>query len=213
MSLERASTAAGAGAGMAGGWAARLASPDPRRNLALHLLLTQAAWFALVLGAAHGHAAAGLAAGAAVVAWHLACAPDLRVETWRVLAVSAAGATAETLRGMLGLVAYAGEPQASAWPPAWLVMLWAVFAVSLDVSLRWLRGRAWMAALLGAVAGPAAFASGARLGAAHLVEPVPALAAVAVLWAAMLPLVVALAQRIEESARARALLAAEASDA
>ena len=49
--------------------------------------------------------------------------------------------------------------------PHWIVAMWVLFASTLNVSLRWLRGRWALATLLGAVAGPLAYYGGAGLGA------------------------------------------------
>ena len=49
------------------------------------------------------------------------------------------------------------------------------------------------------VGGAAAYVAGARLGALVLVQPLPALAAVAAVWAIATPLLLAIAQRLERA--------------
>ena len=51
------------------------------------------------------------------------------------------------------------------WLPAWLILLWACFACTLEHSLRWSLTRWPLAAALGAVAGPLSYFAGERFGA------------------------------------------------
>lgn len=161
------------------------------------MLWTQCAWFALVLSAAHGQPAWGLPAALLVMAWHLHLAPRPRTEAALIAFAALLGSTADALVLRQGVLAYASGQWFAALPPFWMPALWAVFATSLNVTLRWLRSRLWLATMLGAAGGPLAFASGARLGAAELLEPVHALWLLSVEWALMLPLLVALAARLD----------------
>ena len=56
--------------------------------------------------------------------------------------------------------------------PAWILALWALFAIALREPLRWLHGRWPLAALLGALGGPLSYAGAERLGACTLNRPV-----------------------------------------
>jgi hypothetical protein len=66
-----------------------------------------------------------------------------------------------------------------------------------DKALDWLKNR-WLASVvLGAAAGPLSYWAGARLGALELIDPVPALLALAIGWALMTPLLLAIARRFD----------------
>jgi len=162
--------------------------PSPTLRWA-NFAASQIAWLAAVMTAAQGHPAWGLACIAAVIAWHLGVSARPWREAMLVGVAALVGTLAETLQATQHLLVYAHSPDGLA-APAWIIGLWALFAISLNVNLRWLRGRPLLAAAVGAIAGPAAFASGVRLGAARLVEPLPALAMLAVVWALALPLLV-----------------------
>jgi non-ribosomal peptide synthetase component F len=82
-----------------------------------------------------------------------------------------------------------------------MVALWAMFATTLNVSLRALRARPWLAAALGAAGGPLAYYAGARLGALQLADFHAGLAAIAVGWAWLTPLLLASARRNDGFAR------------
>ena len=78
----------------------------------------------------------------------------------------------------------------------WLVILWALFATTLNSSLRVLQSRPWIAAALGAAGGPLAYYAGASLGALQFLEPAAMLAALALGWALATPLLLSLARRL-----------------
>jgi len=181
-----------------------LARPDARdatapsrlRQLA-NVVVFEAAWFAAILGAAHGAPAWGTAAVVAAIAWHVAISARPRAELALAGLLCVIGGVAESLVVAQGHVVYpSGQPVA--WlAPYWLVALWAEFAIALNVTLRWLKHRPLLAALLGAVAGPLSFVGGVRLGGARFVDTVPALITLAVMWGLLMPLVMALSNRFD----------------
>jgi hypothetical protein len=166
----------------------------------LNLVAFQAGWFACVLGAAHGWPWSGVAAALAVVGLHAGRATRPRAELALAALAVAGGAAWDSGLALSGWLAYSAAPAAQPWAslaPPWILAMWALFATTLNVTLRWLRGRWLLAALLGAVAGPCSYLAGVRLGAARLVEPGLALSALAVEWALMLPALLALAARFD----------------
>jgi hypothetical protein len=103
------------------------------------------------------------------------------------------GDSALVLTGLLSF-----PPQAAlGWPSAlWMVALWVNLALTLDSSLAWLRGRYRAAVLFGALGGPLAYAAGVRVGAAAIgPSAAVGLSAVAVVWAAAMPVLLWLAER------------------
>lgn len=163
----------------------------------VNFVVFQLAWFAAVLGAAYGHPLWGTACIAAAIAWHLWVSARPAQEARLVAIACALGLVIETGHALGGLVRYpSGQPVAQ-FAPYWMVALWGLFAIALNVTLRWLHRRYLLAAVLGAVCGPASFVAGVKLGAAQFVDRVPALAVLAVVWAVAMPLLVWLAQRFD----------------
>ena len=171
-------------------------APSRARQLA-NFAAFEAAWFACILGVAHGRPLWGTAAVGAAIAWHVAISARPATELALAVLLGAIGLVAESLVVAQGHVAYpAGQPVA--WlAPYWMVALWSEFAIALNVTLRWLRHRPWLAAALGAVFGPLSFLGGARLGGARFVDAPAALATLAVMWAVLMPLVMALSNRFD----------------
>ena len=167
----------------------------------LNLFLYQAGWFACILGAAHGMPWTGVAFALAIVAWHLARAGRPRAEARLILLAVAVGGVFETLLVQAGWVRYTEGALVEGTAPVWMVALWAMFATTLNVSLRSCRTRPWLAAMLGAVGAPLAYYAGARLGALQLTDVHAGLAAIAVGWAWLAPLLLASAQRNDGFAR------------
>jgi hypothetical protein len=169
--------------------------------IALNFLLFQLGWFACVLGAARGLPWAGVIAATVIVAWHLLRAAQPRHELALVAVAALLGALFETLLAQSGWVRFGTGVLVAGTAPYWMVALWALFATTLNVSLRWLRPHRWLAALLGALGGPAAYYAGARLGALELPAAGAALGAIAAGWALLTPLLLRAARRLDGYAR------------
>lgn len=166
----------------------------------INFLLFQAGWFATVLGAANGQPWMGPVVVLAIVALHLRAARRPAVEARLVAGAVLLGLAADSLLLATGWIAYPNGGWIPGVAPYWIVSLWALFATTLNVSMRWLSGRAALAALFGAVGGPLSYLAGARLGAMSFVETAPAVAALAVVWAVAMPLLMKLASRFDGTA-------------
>lgn len=161
----------------------------------LNFALFQAGWFACVLGGAHGMPVAALAAAGTAIGVSLRWSSKDRMRDVRLLmAVTLIGFCMDTLHLVFGVFALIGTPLFPHLCPLWLVALWALFGTTLRGSLTWLAGRYWLAALLGAVAGPLSYLGGAKLGAVTLHANLAfSVTTIAVGWAVVMPLLVWLA--------------------
>jgi len=157
-----------------------------------NVVLFQAGWFACVLGAANGLPWLGSAIVVAIVAWHTQRMNQPLVETKLIAIAVLLGAAWDSVLVMLGWIAYPAGSLIVGAAPYWILALWALFATALNVSMRWLKQRPWLAALLGAICGPLSYWAAARLGAADFVEPLQVVTALAVGWAIIMPLLMAL---------------------
>lgn len=162
-----------------------------------NLALFYAGWWALVLSAALERPALGMTVVLATLAWHLARVRPQASEVGLVAMASLVGLVVESLFQASGWVVYAAPGPVSILAPLWLVALWVNFALTLNVALRPLQRRLGLAAVLGALGGPLAYLGGASLGALHFAAPIPALAALALVWALATPTLLVLARRLD----------------
>lgn len=167
--------------------------------IVFNIVVFKTVWLACVIGAAAGQMWLGPAAAAGAIALHLWLSRDWKPEALLVVAAAALGLVAETALIATGLVSFAEPPPTVPWlAPLWLVAMWAAFATIMNVSLVFLRGRAWLGIVLGAALGPLAYDGGAKLGGMTFADPAWAgLAAVGVMWAICMPLLTAMSQQLD----------------
>jgi len=168
---------------------------------AAQFLLFQAAWFACVLGAAHGRVALGVAAVAVAVIVNLGLSDRRRADLALTALAILIGLAWDTwmLRG--GWVLYASPGPVASWAPAWILALWALFATLLRGPLSWLHARPLLAAVMGAVGGPLSYLAAVRLGAGHFPDAAYALSVLALGWALITPLLIEAARLLSSPCR------------
>jgi hypothetical protein len=165
-------------------------------KIVLNFIVFQVAWFACVLGGATDRALAGTLVVGAVIGLHLALAQRPLPEALLIAVAAVIGLVWDSWLVGLGLMSYPAGNFAPGLAPHWIVAMWALFATSLNLSMAWLKGRPWLAALSGAVGGPLAYLAGERLGGMQMPDPVLALGAQALGWAVLLPVLTSLAARL-----------------
>jgi len=163
----------------------------------VNLSAAEAGWFACVLGAANGMPWAGPLVVLAFVAMHLRWSKRPGPELGLILSAILIGLVADSVLVFSGLVSYPSGTWVEGFAPYWILAMWAMFATTLNVSMKWLRNRNVLAVSLGAVGGPLAYLAGREMGAITLNQPVLAIAALAVIWAVSMPLLMALAVRLD----------------
>lgn len=161
----------------------------------------QFGWFSAVIGAANQLPWVGPLVIAAVLALHFYMADRPLQEVSLVLACAVIGTWFDSMLVAFGWVAYPSGQWHAMIAPYWIISMWMLFATTLNISMTWLRGRPWLAAVAGAVAGPLTYMAGTRLGAIELLNQEAALAALGIGWAIMLPALVALGTRFDGFAK------------
>ncbi len=161
-----------------------------------NVLAFQVGWFACVLGGAHGLPWVGPLAAVVIVGWHLSRAARPRQELRLILAAGLAGALLDSLLVAVGLTRYPSGTLIPHAAPYWIVAMWLLFATLPNVSLRWLKGRSGLAAMLGLLGGPLAYYGGAQLGGVVFPRGTgSALVALAVVWGLATPTLMAASRR------------------
>lgn len=129
-----------------------------------------------------------------IVVLHLAYAFDPLTELKLILAAAGIGIILDPTLAFAGLIAFASGTLFDGLAAHWMVALWMVFAITLNVSLRWLKERPMVAVVLGGVGGPIAYVAGEKLGAVWIDSSL-GIFAIGVGWAIAMWLLVVLARR------------------
>lgn len=150
-------------------------------------------WLLLVGAAFNDWEMASFGVLAAWVAVHLRYSRYRRSDIRLIVVAALAGPAIDTLLLQLELVDYVGYAPLTGAAPLWVMALWINFALLPNHSLRFMRGRPWLAAATGALLAPLAYRGGAALGAAEFAQPQwHGLVALGLAWAIILPCLLAL---------------------
>ena len=162
-----------------------------------NFLAFQAGWFSCVLGAANGAPWLGPIVVLLIVGWHLGKARRPGGEAILLGLAFLTGLLFDSLLLASGWLSYPNGEWIPGLAPYWIVMMWPLFATTLNRSMRFLRDRMVLAMLLGAVGGPLSYLAGERLGAVSLLNPQAAVAALGVAWGLFTPLLMIAAARLD----------------
>jgi hypothetical protein len=159
----------------------------------------QVGWFACVLGAAIDKELLGMIIALGIVIYHVVAQADSINELKLVLVAVVIGLFWETWVLSLNILHYPSHPEASFWAPHWLIMMWALFATTINLSMGWLKGRWVLAVFMGAIFGPLAFVAGEKLGAVVFLDSTLSMITLAIGWGLLMPLLLSLADRINHN--------------
>lgn len=172
---------------------------SPRHQL-INFVAFQLGWFACVLSAANNQPLLGIGSALLLLGLHFSLSSQVRRDLVLVAAIALIGSSWDSLLTWQQLMLFSSGQYHHNLAPAWISAMWLMFATTINSSLRWLYQRYWLAALLGAIAGPLAYQAGAALGAVNLPQPMLTMVLMSIGWALMMPLFIKLAQNIEQPA-------------
>jgi uncharacterized protein DUF2878 len=167
-------------------------------NAWINLVLYQATWLTCVAGAGHGLWWPGLIVLALFAVLQLGPGPWRRADACLLAGVSLLGFVIDSTFAQIGLMQFEAPVPWPGLAPAWMVVLWSSFALTLNHSLAFLQTRPVLAALLGGIGAPMAYwAASSGWHALSFPRGVPSmLAATALAWALLMPLLSLLALRL-----------------
>jgi len=166
-------------------------------NVLANAAIYQGVWFLSVIGAAIQAPWLGPIMAVIAVRIHLQAARYPFEELLLIVACALLGAVFDSFLVAQNWVTYPSGLFSSYAAPYWIISLWMVFATTLNVSLRFLRGKMIIAAVFGLFGGPLAYIAGAKLNAITLSNETAALSALAVGWAIMMPSLMWIAERLD----------------
>ena len=165
--------------------------------LLFNLVIFDVAWFSSVVGGAREMPWLGPLAVLVALMIHCRAARNMTEEVLLILSCAIIGAVFDSFLVASGWVTYKVGLFSDHLAPYWIITMWMLFATTLNVSMRWLRGKPWLAALFGAVGGPISYLTGEELGGIVLINQSAALLALAIGWAIMMPMLMWLSERLD----------------
>jgi tetrahydromethanopterin S-methyltransferase subunit D len=118
---------------------------------------------------------------------HIALSMNRKGEVMLILTAGAAGFVIDTVLISIGVFSPVPYLFPLPYSPLWMVLLWMNFAATLNFSLKGLQGRYLLSAVLGSIGGPAAYYSGAKLGAMTTIPETGDLLVLSSAWAMAVP--------------------------
>ena len=156
----------------------------------------QIGWFACVLGGAHLRPWLGTLLVAVLIIGHLWQLPRPRSELMLIIGAGLLGLVADSVLMNLGLTRFPSGILIEGIAPHWMIAMWMLFATTLNISMRWLKQRWLLMILFGALGGPLAYYAGFKLGGVMFHDTFwLSMAALALVWAAAMPVLMALSER------------------
>ena len=163
----------------------------------VNFIAFQIVWFSCVLGASWGYGWLPPLATVVFVAMHFSMSQVRRSDFQVLVLAMCIGICLATLWSLLGILQYASQPLPPL-PPLWIICLWAAFALTLNHSLVWMQRNLYLAALLAAIGSPLSYYGAQKLGAVVWVDSFAVIAATAISWSLVVPLLLKKAARWRE---------------
>lgn len=170
----------------------------------INFVLFQLGWLACVISAANGQPLIGAVVASGIIVLHVLRASIPAKEVKLIGYAILIGLAWDSVLVWQGLLVYSTGMWLPFLAPYWIIIMWALFATTLNVSLRWLKGKLLYAVMFGAVGGPLAYYAGQRLGAVEFSETYLALGALFIGWAVFTPLLMFLSERFDGYLQVRA---------
>ena len=164
--------------------------------LVINYVVFQIAWLSAVIGGAQQMPLLGPLTVMIALLIHVKAARRPFEEVLLVLCCGLIGTAFDSFIVAMGWVSYTSGLFSNVVAPYWIITMWMLFATTLNVSLRFLRGKPAMAALFGLLGGPTTYLAGEKLGGIQLTSPVEAMIALGVGWAIMMPALMRLSEKL-----------------
>ena len=167
------------------------------KSLITNLLLFQLGWFACVLGGAYDQVLLGSMIAIIVIGYHFYRATDAMQELGLLMLALIFGLVFESIVTSQGLARYRHGQVFESIAPLWMILMWPLFATTLNLSMRWLKGLPLLlTAIIGALFAPLAYYAGNRLGAVEYENFILSMGIIAIAWAVLLPALVVMSLKL-----------------
>lgn len=131
-------------------------------NIVINIILFQSAWFATVISVANSLESLAITSVLAVLGLHLYLVKDKSREVLLILIVGLIGFFVDSSLIIGNVFSASGTLGVENFAPVWLIMLWMLFAITINHSLAWLKENYTLAGVLGATFAPVAYYVGSN---------------------------------------------------
>ena len=163
----------------------------------INLVLFQIGWWACVLlGGSPAHLTGTLIV-AGIVSFHLSLSDQAHAEAKLIMLAILTGLIWDSLLVRFGLLNYSHGMMTNTLAPHWIIAIWAVFATTFNLSLRWLKNRTLAASLMGAIGAPLSYYAGMKVGSVTMPDPLLAMLVLGMGWALLMPMLMRFSMRYD----------------
>ena len=162
------------------------------KNILVNIILFQIGWFACVLTAASNQPLVGALISLLIIVSHVLISKQYKQEIRIIVIAMVIGLFWDSLIVSAGWITYTSGMFSDFMAPYWIVLMWALFATTLNYSLSWMKEKLLLSVVFGAIAGPLAYYAGAKLGAVEFINDIYALVTLSIGWAIFTPMLLML---------------------
>jgi hypothetical protein len=166
-------------------------------NLLINVTAFKLGWLSSVFGGAQQLPWLGPLVVLIAVAIHLARAERPSSELMLIVSCGLIGAVFDSVLVAAGWVTFPSGMFSDLMAPYWIITMWMLFGTTINLSMRWMRGRPLLASAFGFVGGPLAYIAGHKIGGIQFVDQTAAIAMLAIGWAVIMPLLMHLGERMD----------------
>ena len=166
-------------------------------GLVINVTAFKLGWLSSVFGGAQQLPWLGPLVVLVAISIHLLRAERPRPEFMLILSAGLMGAFFDSLLVAAGWVTFPSGMFSETLAPYWIITMWMLFATTINLSFRWMRGRPWLAIAFGFVGGPLAYLAGHKIGGIQFVDQAMALGVLAIGWAIIMPVLVRLGEFLD----------------
>ena len=162
------------------------------KNILINIILFQIGWFACVMTAASSQPIFGAIISLVIIVSHILMSKQYKQELRIIIIAMMIGLFWDSLIVSAGWLTYQSGMVVDFMAPYWIVLMWALFATTINSSLSWMKEKLILSSVFGAIAGPLAYYAGVKLGAVEFLNEINALIALSIGWALFTPLLLKL---------------------
>ena len=160
----------------------------------LNFILFQLGWFVCILGAAYNYVYEAIFMSLVIIFLHLKVTKNNTNDLKLFIFALTIGFFFDGFLQLQQLIVYFNPGWPYPLPPLWILVLWVIFAMTLNHSLKWMKGRVLIAMLFGLIGGPLAYLAGEKLN-AIILNSSSTLYILAIGWAIITPLLMKLSEK------------------